>query len=95
MDHRSSIRHTKEHLVASVFGSCSKAAKHSVWVSVWTYIFKSGCLIARHMSDEEDFQPSRYLSNKNKQKAWVSTQLLTNGCFPGTLNQLQRVYSES
>ena len=27
---------------------------------------------AKHMVMKKDFQPSRYLSNKNKQKAWVS-----------------------
>lgn len=73
MDHRSSIRHTKERLVASSFLAVAtrllKRSRVGFCVDIRLQIRLA---IARHMVMKKDFQPSRYLSNKNKQKAWVS-----------------------
>ena len=69
MDHRSSIRHTKERLAASSFLAVATRLLKRSRVDIR---FQIRSAIARHMVMKKDFQPSTYLSNKNKQKAWVS-----------------------
>lgn len=85
--------HTKERLVASSFLAVATRLLKQVLTCNGFLCGHTSNQVGNRKThgDEEDFQPSRYLSNKTNKKLGSPTQLLTNGCFPGTLNQLQSV----